>query len=379
MLNLLLLSSTPFYPQNFGVELVATWSDGMDTTYGTDVAVTPDGWVYLLPGNFTNGISRHFYVLDGRGLPDSGLKLVNVVYDTINYFCALTLWKDCLYVEDYGTGEILVYDIYDRANPRFVTRATPPKGEEGGKGVSSSRLYIFKLPQDTIIVNDWGSIWSISRPDSPVYLANLGKGIGYYELLYPYLYAMNFNPWQLEVHDISDPRNPRLVYVDSTSFYRLNGCLAIYQDSAGNYFMAQGDFWSNQIGIYSLENPERPEPVRIVYNPYDRTDKMWFTTIGYTPPLGTSSSLREGWTAPTWLGFTTWGQGMLTKSSGPTATSSSPRTTSPSSATLWTLWKLSQGLRFGSQGRSFSLTSPRPPKSPSGSTTSRAPLSLKRS
>ena len=128
----LLLASTPFYPQNFNVELIATWSDGNDTMGGTDVAITPDGWVYVLTGDFGNGTGHTFYILDGRNLPDSGLKFVDSVR-SIYSLSAMTLWKDYLYVHDYGGGGILVYDISDRANPRFVRRVVPP-GKEGEAG-----------------------------------------------------------------------------------------------------------------------------------------------------------------------------------------------------------------------------------------------------
>jgi len=123
MLELLVFASTPFYPQNFNVELIATWSDGVDTMYGVDVAVTPDNWVYLLVGDYF-GTSHFFYVLDGRHFPDSGFHLVDTVYDSVNYIGALTLWKDYLYART-GYG-ISVYDISDRANPRFVRRVVPP-------------------------------------------------------------------------------------------------------------------------------------------------------------------------------------------------------------------------------------------------------------
>ncbi len=272
MLELLVFASIPFYPQNFNVELIATWSDGDSTTYGTDVAITPYNWVYILTADYS-GSSHYFYVLDGRHFPDSGFHLVDTVYDSVNYIGALTLWKDYLYAQTgYGVS---VYDISDRANPRFIRRVLPP-GKEGkgeGKGISSRRLYVFELPQDTILMDGLGSIWSLSIPDSPAYLTDLGRDVWYFELLYPYLYAINHVTMSLEVYDLSDPRNPVLVYRD-TNAYDFNGALAIYQDSAGNYFMAQGDFWSNKIGIYSLENPERPEPVGIVNNPFDCTEKM---------------------------------------------------------------------------------------------------------
>ncbi len=266
---LILFASIPFYPQNFNVELIATWSDGDSTTYGTDVAVTPDNWVYILTADYS-GSSHYFYVLDGRHFPDSGFHLVNTVYDSVNYISALTLWKDYLYAQTgYGVS---VYDISDRANPRFIRRVVPPgkEGErEGEKGIGTRRLILLFLPEDTLLLSNGGYLWSLQKPDSPSYLSRIVGA--HHAFLYPYLYS--FLGGNNRVYDISDPKNPRLVFEDTTGF-NLIGALAIYQDSAGNYFLAQGDFWTNQIGIYSLENPERPEPVGIVDNPFDCTEKM---------------------------------------------------------------------------------------------------------
>jgi len=125
------------------------------------------------------------------------------------------------------------------------------------------------LPEDTLLLSNGGYLWSLQKPDSPAYLSRIVGA--HHAFWYPYLYS--FLGGNNRVYDISDPRNPQLVFEDTTGF-NLIGALAIYQDSAGNYFMAQGDFWSNKIGIYSLENPERPEPVGIVNNPFDCTEKM---------------------------------------------------------------------------------------------------------
>ena len=129
---MLLLALTPFYPQNFNVELVATWEDGDTDTFGTDIAVTPDGWVYVLRARYFDGVGRSFAVLDGRDLEGRGLVWVKTVETEGYYVCAMTVWKDYLYLLQYHYNpKILVYDISDRANPRFLRRVVPPGKREG--------------------------------------------------------------------------------------------------------------------------------------------------------------------------------------------------------------------------------------------------------
>ncbi len=220
-------ASTPFFPQNFNVELVATWSDGDDSTAAVDVEVK-DGWVYL--------------AIAGKPYWFTGEKLCALRFEEDNSQLTLT-YEEELGVQQIGemvvNGDYLyvfpsgrVYDLSDPSHPNYL-RNFETGAKSTAKGLSG-RGIIFNLPQGTYLAW-WLFIYSLERPDSPAVIYKTVVDSAFWSgpiaFLPPkYLYAFTYDD-SIAVVDLSDPRNPRLLNKIPGSYYSSSGTLWFDQDS----------------------------------------------------------------------------------------------------------------------------------------------------
>ena len=262
MLNLLLSYSIPFYPQNFGVELVATWSDGKDSTAAVDVEVK-DGWVYLIgTKDPTSTGGDYLWVLDARE-PCSEVKLV--AEDTFPDYGASDLVIVGQYLYAYSRIvdiiAVHVYSISDPSEPKYIR--TVEVRRSGSKGIGS-RAVVFSLSSGLYTIYD-KYIYSLKRPDSPFVYSELpvywATPIAFLPPKYLYAWITGGRD-TVVIYDLSDPKKPIPIDTFATSPYSWSGTLWFDQDSTP--YLLIGTWYLAKIFVYSLENPEEPVLVRTI-------------------------------------------------------------------------------------------------------------------
>ncbi len=255
---MLTLLAIPFYPQNFGVELVATWSDGVDTTAAVDVEVK-DGWVYLIRVPQPHmALGDSIWVLDARDFQN--IRLVNTFATEVRVYDLLT-FQDYLYTLG---GIVETFDISDPANPRRVSRLNLDSSAaiaDKGLGFRGFLVYLNGIP--VIIFGRF--LISLERPDSPQVLSAYRPSWSSPITFLPpkYLYAwVSGNRDTVVIYDLSDPENPTPIDTFTTSPYSWSGTLWFNQDSTP--YLVIGTWAIARLYVYSLENPEEPVLVNTI-------------------------------------------------------------------------------------------------------------------
>ena len=247
MMCLALLTFLPLAPDtdSVNIRLIASWSDGDNTTEGLDVVVK-EGYAYLALGR------RGIAILDVRFPEDSGVRVVGRIDSIV---CdGLALSGHYLFASHNASYEhrLRAYDISDPTNPKFLSEVTITKAAKPSKG-SPCNIEVADSLGLAFITSSGGSgpyIVDISSPEdsmtllSAVYL----DGIATAFLPPHYLYALS---GYIYVLDISDPTNP--VEVGISDQPTGDGGMVRW-----GHYLYTGDWLIWGIDVFDISDPTKP-------------------------------------------------------------------------------------------------------------------------